>query len=282
MKFRKFLCFVLIFAIVASLNAEFSIFSSSASAACSHSTLGTQYSEIAHPHYYFRSCLLCGEKVYTGGHATKNHGDGTYGSGTCPSCGTHSYPNPTTEQTLAALQNHPHKLSVKCKCGSIKNITQFVNPDCSSCITAYNIKNKSVIKNDVLYLSYLDGDAGSGAAIVFPVPVKITYQSQYSKSGSNFTSYSSKLKCVFTKTSIPVGVSPYLIAIAQADYYNSSNSKIYSVSLSGASNNPTPTERTGSKFTKSPVPSYSQAGAMGYAGGILYPRSSYAKLTYTF
>lgn len=60
-------------------------------ASCSHTTLGPQYSEASHPHEYYRQCATCGEKIYTGGHATKKHGDGSWGSGTCPDCGTHSY-----------------------------------------------------------------------------------------------------------------------------------------------------------------------------------------------
>lgn len=62
-----------------------------AEAACSHTSLGTRYSDASHPHAYFRFCNSCGEKVYIGGYETKEHGDGTWGSGTCPSCGTHTY-----------------------------------------------------------------------------------------------------------------------------------------------------------------------------------------------
>lgn len=62
----------------------------SAYAACSHQW-GPQYSEAAHPHQYFRQCNLCAYKQYTGGNATKAHGDGSWGSGTCPSCGSHYY-----------------------------------------------------------------------------------------------------------------------------------------------------------------------------------------------
>lgn len=61
-------------------------------AACTHPTLDEGlYCEAEHPHPYFRFCLTCGEKVYVGGYATKNHGDGSWGSGTCPKCGTHTY-----------------------------------------------------------------------------------------------------------------------------------------------------------------------------------------------
>ena len=72
-------------------------------AACSHSSLGTQYCDADHPHAYYKTCKSCGQKVYTGGYATKAHGDGSRGSGTCPSCGTHSYGTTYSEAT------HPHR-----------------------------------------------------------------------------------------------------------------------------------------------------------------------------
>ena len=56
---------------------------------CSHSLLGARYCDGAHPHAYFCYCQSCGEKVYVGGYATKQHGSGEWGSGTCPSCGSH-------------------------------------------------------------------------------------------------------------------------------------------------------------------------------------------------
>lgn len=66
-------------------------------AACSHSSLGSQYSEAAHPHAYYKTCNSCGQKIYSGGYATKTHGDGSWGSGTCPDCGTHTYGNTYSE-----------------------------------------------------------------------------------------------------------------------------------------------------------------------------------------
>lgn len=81
-------------------------------AACSHSSLGTQYCEADHPHAYYRTCKTCGQKVYTGGYATKAHGDSSRGSGTCPSCGTHSYGTTYSEAT------HPHRYYQTCVCGN--------------------------------------------------------------------------------------------------------------------------------------------------------------------
>lgn len=191
-------CIIVLFSIYLSITLISTSFADyTTTATCSHTALGVQYSEVAHPHKYFRTCKSCNTKVYVGGHATKNHGDGSWGSGTCPQCGSHSYPIPTVDQINASLKQHPHIVGVKCKCGSVKYTDPQINPDCSSCISTYNIKSKSATGNSVLYLSYLDGDSGAAISTTFPVPVKMTFQSKYSKSGSNFTSYSSKITCVF-------------------------------------------------------------------------------------
>ena len=67
-------------------------------ASCPHSSLGPQYSDATHPHEYFRECNSCGIKLYTGTYATKAHGDGSWGSGTCPDCGNHSFTSGTCLQ----------------------------------------------------------------------------------------------------------------------------------------------------------------------------------------
>ena len=58
---------------------------------CDYSSLGKRYCEASHPHAYYRTCKLCGEKIYDGTYGSKNHGDGSWGSGTCPQCGDHEY-----------------------------------------------------------------------------------------------------------------------------------------------------------------------------------------------
>lgn len=283
MKFRKFLCFVLIFAIMMSLGVT-AFAALSTLAACSHSTLGTQYSDAEHPHKYYRTCKNCNVKVYVGGNATKKHGDGTWGSGTCPKCGTHSYPTLTIDQYIEAVKPHPHRASTKCTCGSVKYYEAIVNPDCSSCIKAHNIKNRSATATEVLYLSYLDGDSGAGIPTVFPVPVKMTQKCQYSKSGSTFTSYTFSINCVFNKNSIPNEATgrTRLVATAQVDYYNNSNSKLFTNTISSTASDPLPTSRSCLEFVKSSIPSYSLAGATGYADGLILPRSVSVRLNYTF
>jgi hypothetical protein len=76
------------------------------------------YSEAAHPHAYYHTCYRCGILQYTGGYATKNHGSGAYGSGTCPQCGTHNYCTPFCDAA------HPHRNYLRCGCGDI----QYIEP----------------------------------------------------------------------------------------------------------------------------------------------------------
>lgn len=86
----------------------------SVSAACSHSSLGAQYSDAAHPHAVYRICNQCGENVYTGAYVTKNHGDGSWGSGTCPDCGNHTY------GPIYSEADHPHAKYQSCACGDVR------------------------------------------------------------------------------------------------------------------------------------------------------------------
>ncbi len=108
-------------------------------ASCSHSSLGPRYCEATHPHEYYNQCTLCGVKIYTGEYATKNHGNGAWGSWTCPDCGTHTYTGRscTTEgvcacgATIGAYEHlynstiqyetvHPHRAYMTCtRCGIV-------------------------------------------------------------------------------------------------------------------------------------------------------------------
>lgn len=145
-------------------------------------------------------------------------------------------------------------------------------------------KEKTSTATDVLFLSYIDGDAGVVVPTVFPVSVKMTQQSQYSKSSSTFTSYKFSINCVFNKKSVPneaIGRT-HLFATAQVDYYNNADSKLFTNSISSPVSNPMPSSRSCSKFTKNSIPSYSLAGATGYAEGLISPRSVTVRLNYTF
>lgn len=107
---------------------------------------------------------------------------------------------------------------------------------------------------------------------------------QYSKSGSTFTSYTFSINCVFNKNSIPNEATgrTRLVATAQVDYYNNSNSKLFTNTISSTASDPLPTSRSCLEFVKSSIPSYSLAGATGYADGLIPPRSVSVRLNYTF
>lgn len=129
-------------------------FDASAYAACSH-TLGVQQYEVAHPHRYYRQCTKCRTKIYTGATRILPHGSGAVGSGTCKSCGTHSYTGRSCTSigkcacgaTIAAYGHnygetiyyetaHPHKNLKKCNRCSTKYyngaITSLTHGDGSS------------------------------------------------------------------------------------------------------------------------------------------------------
>ncbi len=132
---RKFLAALITCAIL------ISVIPISAFAYCSHSSLGDLYCEASHPHAYFRICNSCGATVYTGGYETKSHGSGAWGSGTCPSCGTHTFTWPSCTSsgacacgaTTGALGHsygelysdaeHPHGYFRICSSCSVKTYT---------------------------------------------------------------------------------------------------------------------------------------------------------------
>ena len=92
-----------------------------------HTLEGVTYSLATHPHPYFEYCTRCWTKVYTSGNATKNHGDGTPGSGTCPECGTHSY-----YCSPLLPEEHPHTNRWACGCGDYYT-TYSLEASCSIC-----------------------------------------------------------------------------------------------------------------------------------------------------
>ena len=49
------------------------------------------YCDASHPHEQYKYCSKCGAVQYLGTYVTKRHGDGSWGSGTCPDCGSCSY-----------------------------------------------------------------------------------------------------------------------------------------------------------------------------------------------
>lgn len=80
-----------LFFLTATVTLLISLLTINSFAACSHTSLGPQFSDAAHPHEQFSYCNLCGEKIYFGTYVEKDHGDGSWGSGTCPDCGSHDF-----------------------------------------------------------------------------------------------------------------------------------------------------------------------------------------------
>ena len=198
-------------------------------AACSHSSLGTKYSEATHPHYYYRTCNSCGTKVYVGGNATKAHGDGTWGSGTCPSCGTHTYNITSTQST------HPHKSILTCSCGSTK--TQYaMQYSCSSCKANTRTISKTTPTQGIL--SYIDSDLDIGIPITLPVTYNVTYTNTYNRpnqvepnySRPAFASFYSKVSSYVTGSSTAYP-SIDTVSYPTVYYYNSTGSNAASQSL---------------------------------------------------
>lgn len=232
------------------------ILPTTAFAACSHTSLGTRYSEAAHPHKYYRTCNSCGVKVYTGGQETKKHGSGAYGSGTCKQCGTHSYGTPT-----APSINHPHQSSASCACGDKKTV-YVLQDTCTKCKT--NLKTASNSQTFSTILSYIDQDLGIGTSINVPIKFKVYYQNTYnipsSLSGGYFSStgfatFNSYVSCsvVERPTNIPMSTISAVPSL-KVDYYNSSNAKALSQTMTW--NYDSSTAFNGKLTTLSTKPSY--------------------------
>ena len=82
---------------------------------CGKNTLQGGYCEASHPHADYSQCNACGHVVYTGTYTTKNHGDGSWGSGTCPDCGGHAYYYSGTTDATCTERGYD---TYTCACGS--------------------------------------------------------------------------------------------------------------------------------------------------------------------
>lgn len=239
-------------------------------------TYGTTWSEAAHPHRYYRVCQTCRYVNYPGGNATKNHGDGTYGSGTCPSCGTHSY-----EYDYDAIAIHPHPIIRKCKCGNKITVSTESWPVASCATCSSGSKSVSSSNTASVILTYLDGEEGIGGfSVSFPVQLSMQYNETYKKNGSKFGSFSSKSYC--SLSSVPAWAPDItLIANAEVKYYSSSGTQIFTSTLSRVSWT-TQNEKNGSIFSANSIPSYSIAGYTVYVDGSMWVVSKSLTTYYTY
>ena len=309
-----------------------------AEAACSHSSLGPQYSEATHPHEYFCYCNTCGEKVYVGGHATKNHGTGEWGSGTCPDCGKHIYVGRTCTSvgtcicgsvisayghsygsTVYYEVNHPHRNYISCsRCGnksytgatstlthgngasgsgtcrscgthsySHSSLTPTTHPHettyrcdcgasydiyplqstCSSCVANSRVASSSTPTTGILW--YIDGDMGYGTVITVPVSYYVEYTNTYNHPASNspmmdygypaFASFSSRVTsyCEGQAAFVPT---IYYVSNRTVNYYNNSGSIISTQTMNFGANTDA-VSQAGIIYTITTNPSYTIVSA---------------------
>ena len=73
-----------------------------------------------HAEYY--ECYLCHYTKYLGSYVYKNHGSGSYGSWTCPSCGSHTWV--LQSQQAATCTSNGYR-SYSCACGQTKSETIY-------------------------------------------------------------------------------------------------------------------------------------------------------------
>ena len=83
------------------------------------------YVEVAHSsqgHATYNECNSCHYVQYIGTYVTKSHGSGTYGSGTCPDCGSHTW---VLQNEQAATCTSNGYRSYSCACGQTKSETIY-------------------------------------------------------------------------------------------------------------------------------------------------------------
>lgn len=141
-----------------------------------HSLEGVTYSDASHPHAYFEYCTRCTQKVYTGGNAIKNHGDGTFGSGTCPDCGDHVFYQ-TSSQTA-----HPHETVFHCDCGesyTLYDLRQL----CEVCTGNTTTVSNSV--TETLIFRSIDGGDGILIGLSAVLDCTVEYINVYNEPSKN-------------------------------------------------------------------------------------------------
>ena len=85
------------------------------------------YVEVAHSsrgHANYNECNACHYVQYLGTYATKSHGSGAYGSGTCPDCGSHTWV--LQSQQAATCTSNGYR-SYSCACGQTKSETIYAS-----------------------------------------------------------------------------------------------------------------------------------------------------------
>ena len=241
---------------------------------CGTHSFGPTYSEASHPHNYYHTCTLCNKKVYTGGHATKSHGTGAWGSGTCPDCGQHSYNYPTASQ-LEQLP-HPHDFVVRCVCGDTIYKEGPLVLTCSNCLQGKKTASNSMDTTMTFYWGDVNG--GLGAPALVSIFAHLDYVEYYKKSEHNsFQSFEATATC--TLNNVPYEVRPNLLVFINptVQYYNSSNSKLFESGING-----TDLSKSRGVFMNTHLPSYSIITITGNIAQALTTSIKTMRVSYTF
>ena len=83
------------------------------------------YVEVSHSsrgHANYNECNSCHYVQYLGTYTTKSHGSGTYGSGTCPDCGSHTWILQNVQDATCTSNGYR---SYSCACGQTKSETIY-------------------------------------------------------------------------------------------------------------------------------------------------------------
>lgn len=226
-------------------------------ATCEHRSLGEQYSEASHPHEYYRNCKDCGKKIYVGGHATKAHGSGEWGSGTCPQCGAHSY-----RMNTVGSSQHPHQISYSCDCGDSYN-EYLISGMCSQCRVGSSVATGTSSKEGTFL--YADGELYVGAhPILVPIKLYVDYSNTYKNMISmtyDYPPFASFQSVVSTRVEAGTPFAPTINTGAsfKVDYYGSNGRLIETQPMEIGPDVVTAVSKAGTVFSLLDYPAYAVA-----------------------
>lgn len=253
---------------------------SSFASGCTHSSLGELYSEAEHPHAYFRYCNICGEKVYTGGYETKQHGDGSWGSGTCPDCGEHTF------IVRPGISQHPHITREVCfYCGEEGDVTYYVDSTCGHCkmgmetVSATEETNVAIIWFSDIYPVSTVGEMTVSVSVSYNFEDQSIFAQKFD---DRFASFSANVSASFytNQTESP---DIYVMAGENIDYYMnpSQNEDDTPFSVQSLTRNAYYTNTavfSGAFVIYEGMPSHAIANAGLMVLGIVVPEKSYVHL----
>lgn len=224
---------------------------------------GPQYCTAEHPHKYYKRCTRCGTTQYTGGTATKKHGSGKWGSGTCPSCGKHNY---IQETYNFMMHDHPHPVYANCGCGSGIFCGNIEYDICSKCREG----RKTVKEEEYKYclLTVPDGDGAFAMVQLVGISLLMEYSETYKIDNNNFISYSASSRCTAVDADSFPFVEIWVSGGSDAKCYDSSGTFLYERPLYPDSYFLSPSgSSSGGYFSMAGVPAYSKISCAVYVKG---------------